>query len=262
MRFSSKKVLLTGGSGGLGQLICARLQALGAEVTVLDRVAPSLPGARFLEADLSTPEGIEAAAARVGAAQWDLLINLAGVQYFGPFEDQAPPALLAAYLVNLVAPARLAQAAIPGMKARGSGRIVNIGSIFGSIGFAYFAAYSSTKAGLRGLSQALRRELTGTGVGVTYIAPRAIRTPLNSALVLSYADLVSMTMDSPDGVADRIVRAIGAGKSDVYLGFPESLFVRVNAISPCLVDQALRAKDLKARALFPALSTPNRGIPS
>jgi len=252
MQFEGKTILLTGGSGGLGGLIAETLIAAGARVTVLDLAPPKTAGVGFLKADLSSPSGLEAAAADVSAQSWDILINLAGVQYFGPFEAQGPASLVSTYMINLVAPARLAQAVLPAMKARGGGRIVNIGSIFGSINFAHFASYSSSKAGLKGLSQALRRELTGSGVGVTYIAPRAVKTPLNSPLVLRYAALSAMAMDEPAYVAARIVSAIAADRNDVYLGFPESLFVRLNAVLPGLIDQALRAKDIKARALFTA----------
>jgi len=250
MRFDKKRVLLTGGSGGLGRLICSRLIERGAAVTIVDRQPPGMPGAAYIEGDLASPQGLEALAEEVARQPWDVLINLAGVQYFGPAEHQAPDQLVAGYMVNLVAPARLIQAVLPGMKAHGFGRIVNVGSIFGSINFAYFATYSSAKAGLKGLSQALRRELAHTGVDVTYVAPRAVKTPLNSAAVLDYAALTKMTMDHPDDVAELIVSAIESDGRDVYLGFPESLFVRVNALFPRLVDRALRAKDMKARALF------------
>lgn len=251
MRFRGRRVLVTGGSGGLGKLICASLLKRGAVVTILDRQAPNVAGADYIPGDLATPDGIEAAAAQVAARPFDVLINLAGVQYFGPIEAQPADQLVASYMINLVAPARLIQAVLPGMKARGFGRIVNVGSIFGSINFAHFATYSSAKAGLKGLSQALRRELAGTGLGVTYVAPRAVRTPLNSDAVLRYADLIGMTMDDPAKVAGRIVAAVRAERRDVYLGFPESLFVRINALFPGLVDGALKAKDIKARTLFP-----------
>ena len=134
---------------------------------------------------------MEAVAAAVGDRQWDVLINIAGVQHFGPLEQQTPEHLLASYMVNLVAPARLAQAVLPGMKARGRGQIANVGSIFGSINFAHFATYSSAKAGMRALSQSLRRELAGTGVGVTYVAPRAVATPFNAAKVSQAASAPS-----------------------------------------------------------------------
>jgi len=250
MRFEGKRVLVTGGSGGLGRHICARLIERGAGITVIDRSPPDTVGVSYIEGDLSSPGGLEAVAARVAVEQCDVLINLAGIQFFGPLEHQHPERLASDYMVNLVAPARLIQAVLPGMKKRGAGRIVNIGSIFGSINFAYFATYSSAKAGLKGLSQALRRELAHTGVDVTYIAPRAVQTALNSAAVQSYAALTKMAMDRPEEIADRIVKAIEEDRRDVFVGFPESLFVRVNALFPRLVDRAVKAKDLKARSLF------------
>lgn len=249
MSLEGKSVLLTGGAGGLGALIDARMTAQGARVTVMDRQAPALAG-DFLQQDLSTPAGLDAAAAAAGWRDWDILVNLAGIQHFGPMERQSPEHLFASYMVNLVAPARLIQAVLPRMKARGDGQIVNVGSIFGSINFAHFVTYSSAKAGLRGLSQALRRELAGTGVDVTYIAPRAVKTPLNTAQVLAFAKLTKMQMDEPGAIADRIVAAIKDRRRDIYFGGPESVFVRLNALLPGLVDRALAANDRKAAQLF------------
>ncbi|WP_374574924.1 SDR family NAD(P)-dependent oxidoreductase [Phenylobacterium sp.] len=249
MPFDGKRILLTGGAGGLGSLIGHQLVAEGAHVTVLDRARPTTYG-HFMQHDLGSAEGLEAAAADVAARDWDVVVNLAGIQHFGPFERQSPEHLTASYLVNLIAPVRLSQAVLPKMKARGSGQIVNVGSIFGSINFAHFVTYSSAKAGLRGFSQALRRELSGTGVDVTYVAPRAVRTALNSPAVMEFAKLTHMNMDAPEKIAERIVGAIRARKRDVYFGFPEALFVRVNALFPGLVDGALAANDRKAARLF------------
>jgi NAD(P)-dependent dehydrogenase (short-subunit alcohol dehydrogenase family) len=249
MRFEGQQVLVTGGAGGLGRPLCELLLSEGAEVTVLDRAAPgsAIP---YLRHDISTTEGLEAAARDVGARRWDVLVNLAGIQHFGPVEAQTPEHLVASYMVNLLAPVRLTQAVLPRMKAQGCGRIVNVGSIFGSIAFAHFATYSSAKAGLRGFSQALRRELAGSGVGVTYVAPRAVRTALNSSLVMAFARITGMRLDDPERIAARILDAVRRERDEAYFGFPESLFVRVNALFPGLVDRALSANDRKAAALF------------
>ena len=249
MPFNNMRILLTGGSGGLGVLIMDHLLADGAQVTVLDRVAPPRP-VPFIQADLSTPDGLEAAASKLSSQDWDILINLAGIQHFGPVEAQDPAHLMASYLVNLVAPVRLAQAVLPSMKARKSGQIVNIGSVFGAINFAHFATYSSAKAGLFGFSQALRRETVDSGICITHIAPRAVRTALNTPSVMAFAALTQMNMDEPAEIAVRIVQAIRSRKKDVYFGYPESIFVRLNAILPRLVDRALSANDRKAARLF------------
>ncbi|MGQ3067984.1 MAG: SDR family NAD(P)-dependent oxidoreductase [Brevundimonas sp.] len=248
MRFRDRDILVTGGSGALGRRVVDQMKREGGRVTVIAR--NPVDGQNTLVGDLSTAPGLEAVAAMVADRPCDLLVNVAGVQHFGPLEQQTPEHLLASYMVNLVAPARLTQAVLPGMKSRGRGQIANVGSIFGSINFAHFATYSSAKAGMRALSQSLRRELAGTGIDVTYVAPRAVATPFNSDRVNEFARLTGMAVDHPDRVARRIVGAIRKNRRDVYLGFPESLFVRVNALAPGLIDGALKTNDLKARALF------------
>jgi short-subunit dehydrogenase len=163
-------------------------------------------------------------------------------------------------MVDLVAPVLLARAVLPGMKARGRGQIVNIGSIFGSISYAHFVSYSSAKAGLRAFSEALRRELKDTPVAVTYIAPRAIATGLSRDRVIEFAKLSKMSLDDPDRVAARIVEAVIGRRKDVYLGLSENIFVRVNALLPRVVDAALAGNDRKAKQLF--LSAPSTEISS
>ena len=248
-RLDGERIVLTGIAGGIGSLVAARLRAAGAKVIGVDRVASDLAD-EMLVADLGSFEGLAQIADELAAREVDGLINLAGIQYFGPFADQSPDAIWAGYIINLVAPAMLTRALMPRFKTRGTGRIVNIGSVFGAIPFAHFVTYSSAKAGLKGFSDALRREYAGTDVSITHVAPRAVRTALNSPKVLAFADATGMAMDSPEHVADRIVAAIVARSRNVVIGFPESLFVRVNALMPRMVDQALAANDRKAAALF------------
>ncbi|MFC3070614.1 SDR family NAD(P)-dependent oxidoreductase [Phenylobacterium soli] len=250
MSLESKRVLITGGSGELGSRIALLLDAEGAKVTVMDRQPPRNLPVDFLRCDLASAEGLEEAALQLDDRPVDILVNLAGVQHFGPVESQTPAHLQTTYMVNLVAPVRLTQAVLPGMRARGSGQIVNVGSIFGSINFAHFATYSSSKAGLRGFSQALRREVAGSGIDVTYIAPRAVKTGFNSPKVLEFAARTKMAMDDPDKIAGRIVESIAGRRGDVYLGFPEAVFVRLNALAPGLVDRALAAGDREVAKLF------------
>lgn len=248
--FEAKEVVITGGAGELGSRIALLLDSEGAKVTVMDRQAPRNLPAEFLHCDLASPEGLEEAALQLQDRPVDILLNLAGVQHFGPVETQSPAHLQTTYMVNLVAPVRLTQAVLPGMRARRSGQIVNVGSIFGSINYAHFATYSSSKAGLRGFSQALRRELAGSGVEVTYIAPRAVKTAFNSPKVLEFAARTRMAMDDPDKIAGRIVDAVADRRRDVYLGFPEAFFVRLNALAPGLVDRALASGDRQVAKLF------------
>lgn len=162
---------------------------------------------------------------------------------FRPFAEEDPAVLERIVQTNLIAPMAMTRQVLPEMLARGSGRIVNVGSTFGSIGFAWFAAYSASKFGLRGLSEALRRELEGSGVGVTYVAPRAVKTGFNSDAVYSMAEATGMKMDEPVWVAANIIAAIERDAKEVYLGFPEKFFARLNGLLPRLVDGGLRKQN-------------------
>jgi len=244
-----RRFILTGAAGGLGTLLARRLRAAGVHVTGIDRVAaPDVQEA--IVSDLSNPNALGLLAARLGERRVDGLLNVAGLQYFGPIERQGAAGIALGYAVNLVAPAVLSAAVVPQMIARGDGQIVNIGSVMGAIPFPYFTAYSSAKAGLKGLSQALRRELHGRGIAVTHIAPRAVRTGFNTALVERFMTLSRMAADDPDTVADRIVQAVERRAPDVSIGLPERLFTQLNAILPQVVDRGLAGQVATARTLF------------
>lgn len=248
-RLDGQRIAITGAAGGIGSLLCRRLAEEGAYPIGIDRL-PCPAAHEQILADLGSFDGITTLCETLATTKPDILVNLAGIQYFGPLQDQSPQSLWAGYVINLIAPAMLSRAVLPAMRAQGEGRIVNIGSVFGAIPFAHFVSYSSAKAGLKGFSQALRRELAGSGVEVTHIAPRAVRTPLNSERVLAFAEITRMNLDPPQMVSDRIAKAMIRGERDVVIGFPESLFVRINALLPTMVDRSLAANDRKAAALF------------
>jgi short-subunit dehydrogenase len=246
-----KAVVLTGAAGGIGSLVAARMQADGAHILGIDRV-PCPACNEHIVADLTDPQQLAWLSEQLTVRRIDILVNVAGLQYFGAFEDQPASALRAGFLVNLVAPATLISAVLPAMRAHRSGQIVNIGSVMGSVNYPFFAAYSSAKAGLRGLSEALRREVTADGLTVTYVAPRAVRTAFNNAAVNAFMVATGMTADDPAVVADRIVKAIVERRKDVSIGTREAFFMRLNALLPRLVDAGLAGQVAKARRLFPS----------
>lgn len=264
MNLENARVIVTGACGGIGQAIVRELLARGASVGMVDRQADGLQsladelaasGAQVepIIADL-TDSGDRARILsrmheRFGGI--DVLINNAGVMAFTEFAQQDAAQIEQTIKVNVTAPMALTHDVLPGMLERGYGRIVNVGSIFGSIAFAWYAAYSASKFALRGFSEALRRELKGSGVGVTYVAPRAVKTSLNAPEVYRMAEKVNMKMDDPQAVARRIVRAIERDREDVYLGFPEKLFVRLNAVLPRVVDKGLRRQNDTMREFLP-----------
>ncbi len=255
MKLSGSSVLVTGASGGIGGAIARQLVKCGASLILVNRDGEKLKpivaelgtmGGKVLQlvGDLSVPgepaKLVERAIALTGSI--DILINCAGVQNFGFFAEESAADTAALFKVNTIAPIALASAVLPHMLAKGRGRIVNVGSIFGSIGFPCFASYSASKFALRGFSEALRRELTGSGVGVTYVAPRFTRTTFNRSVVTRMATALKMNQDEPESVAASVIASIEKDGHDRYLGWPEKLFVRINSILPRLVDQSLMKK--------------------
>jgi short-subunit dehydrogenase len=256
MKLKGARVLLTGAAGGIGSALAMRLLEQGASLALIGRTdgeLDSLVGrlrdtggtVHAASADLLDPDArervIDELRNLLGGV--DLLINCAGLLSFRPFAEEDPALLERIVQLNLVAPMLLVRQLLPEMLERGSGRIVNVGSTFGSIGFAWFTAYSASKFGLRGFSESLRRELEGSGVGVTYVAPRAVRTSLNTGAVYRMAEATGMNMDEPAQVAAAILGAIEKDAKDVYLGFPERLFARLNGFLPRLVDGGLRKQN-------------------
>ncbi len=248
-----RTVVLTGASGGIGEAIAARLAAEGARLVLVARNGERL--ARVIErlqpgrhtavaADLATPDGrqrvVEACRATSGEGV-SLLVNSAGINEFEFLESQDAENIRRLIDVNLTSPILLCHALLPLLRQQEEALIVNIGSTFGSIGFPGFSAYCASKFGLRGFTEALRRELDGSGVSVSYVAPRATRTDLNSGAVVQMNAAIGAAMDDPAFVADAVMSTIrGTGRSDKYLGWPEKLFVRINALFPWLVDSSLR----------------------
>ncbi|MEZ5540602.1 MAG: SDR family oxidoreductase [Pseudomonadota bacterium] len=254
----NKRIIITGAGGGIGGELARQLVQAGARLLLVDLNEQALAARRqsldparihTLAADITAADApariVETARERLGGI--DILINSAGINPFGVFAEQPAGLIQKTIEINTLAPMLLTRAVLPTLLAQGAGQIVNVGSVFGSIGFAWFSAYSASKFALRGFSQALRRELADTGIDVTYVAPRAVRTGINSQQVYDMAKAVRMNFDAPEAVARRIVAAVRSRRKECYIGFPESLFVRINGLLPGLVDRALRKQNHRAR---------------
>jgi short-subunit dehydrogenase len=234
MQLTTSRFLMTGASGGIGQALVEQLCAGGAKLLLVGRksealqaLAQKFPGQVQLSlADLRTRQGRDAvlAAAR-NIAGLNGLINLAGVNQFSLLEHQDDKAIADMVELNVTATLQLTRHVLPLLRQQENALLVNVGSTFGSIGYPGFTAYCTTKFAIRGFSEALRRELADTRVKVLYVA-------LNRQL--------KVTMDDPQAVARQIVRAIAREREELYLGWPEKFFVRINSLWPRLVDQALR----------------------
>ena len=256
MELRNKTAVLTGASGGIGSAIAERLAGAGARLILVGRNREGLqrqaerlsrrhglPADRKplpLDADIGTPEGRQSMAETCRREGIDILINNAGSQLFGLFVDQDEADIAALLALNLVAPLLLTRKLLPLLEARSEAAIVNIGSTFGSIGHPAFATYCASKAGLGGFSEALRRELAGGPVRVHHLAPRATRTALNDDRVSALNEALGNGVDEPSTVADALLELLASPRGRTrHLGWPESLFVRINKLFPAIVDRAL-----------------------
>jgi short-subunit dehydrogenase len=250
MQVNGTTLLVTGASGGIGRALCRRLHAGGARLVLncvnasaLNDLTQELGAQhRVVAADIGTAEGRATLARACQEAGIDGVVNLAGVLDFALFNEQDPARIQRVLEVNALGTILLTRLLLPQLLTRPRARIVNVGSIFGSIGHPGFAVYCASKAAVKAFSEALARELADTAVSVAYIAPRATRTALNPDRVTALNQALGNKTDSPDFVADAIVALMESGASQRFLGWPERLFVTLNALLPALVHQALVKK--------------------
>lgn len=239
--------LLLGASGGIGRAVLSGLLERGARVLVAGRHPETL--ASQFGGDKVVPVRLDLNSDKLGGALQQLVqthglpdgvIHCAGINQFGAMEANSDSLLNNMLNVNLRSPMVLARELVPAMRARGAGSLVFVGPTFGSIGFPGYSAYCASKFGLRGFVEALRRELADSPLAICYVAPRATRTAMNDAQVNAMNEDLGNHMDTPEWVAEAIFRAMDRGRTSLYLGWPEKLFVRINALWPRLVDRALR----------------------
>jgi len=250
MNLSGKRIILTGAAGGIGYRLALLLAEKGARLALVERNAPRVqeicaeinqrggfaaPIALDLSAEGAPQQAVDSALQALGGV--DILINNAGLMDFTLFERHDPQRIEQMIGVNVIAPMLLVRAVLP--LQQDSGRIVNIGSAFGSIGFPHFATYCASKFAMRGFSEALRRELVDSRVGVTYVSPRATKTPLNDEVTTRMLAETRTNMDEPEYVAAQIVLAIERDCKEHFIGQPESFFARLNGMFPRLVDGGL-----------------------
>lgn len=252
MKLEGQWIVLTGATGGIGEAIAQALYRKGANLVLVGRDPERLEHlinnhsfssdrTTTIVADINQSAGHLAA---VDACQRlslpvSILINNAGISDFSLFDEQDDQKIINLLKTNLLAPVLLTKKLLPLLRRTQPAMIVNIGSTFGSIGYPGFAAYSASKFGFRGFSEALRRELANTHIKVCYIAPRATRTPINSDAVNHMNAELGNAMDDPVTVAAMVVKAIEKETPSTYIGWPEKLFVKINQLLPGIVDGAL-----------------------
>ncbi|MDN3712650.1 SDR family NAD(P)-dependent oxidoreductase [Paracoccus cavernae] len=190
-----RHAVITGGAQGIGFATAARFLASGAEVVLWDvngdalakAVAELGAGASGVTLDLTDEAAVSAAAKAAGTV--DILVNNAGITGGNAKTWDLDPAVWRQVMaVNLEAPFLTCRALVPGMIARGYGRIVNIASIAGKEGNPNAAHYSASKAGVMALTKSLGKELAGTGVIANAVTPAAARTPIFDQMSQEHID--------------------------------------------------------------------------
>lgn len=247
--FQKKTVLLTGAGGGIGSAIAEQLSIAGATLVLvgldlneLEQLNQTLGGQHHaLEADISSNEG------RSTILQFclqlnngiDILVNNAGIGQFSLFQNMDSDHIAAIININLTSTILLTQQLLPILLSRPEGQIVNVGSIFGSIGYPGSSIYCASKFGIRGFTEALRRELMDSKISVSYFAPRATNTAINNEQVVAMNNELGTKMDSTEEVAKAFVEFVESRGRNFYMGWPEKLFVRINSVLPNIVDKSL-----------------------
>jgi NAD(P)-dependent dehydrogenase (short-subunit alcohol dehydrogenase family) len=212
---SGKVAMVTGGSRGIGLAIATALVREGVQVVVTGMSAAHLSTARSkidgagpgaletLQADVrkydEVARAIDAAAARFGGL--DILINNAGVGIFKEVAEMSPQDWQQVIDTNLTGVFNGCHAAIPHMRRRGGGFIINISSLAGKNPFAAAAAYCASKAGLNAFTEALMQEVRYDGIRVSYVMPGSVATAFSSGDESKGADWKI----SPDEVADVVL---------------------------------------------------------
>lgn len=174
-----RRALVTGAASGIGEAVARTLAARGATVVIADldgeaaaRVADELGGEAWA-IDLADVDALTAAEVRA-----DILVNNAGIQTVSPLQDFDPARFRRMIDLMVTAPFLLTRAVLPGMYAKGWGRVVNISSVHGLRASPFKAAYVTAKHGLEGLSKVTALEGAPHGVTSNCVNPGYVRTPL------------------------------------------------------------------------------------
>jgi uncharacterized oxidoreductase len=249
MKVAGKRVLITGGSSGIGLALAQALVAKGAKVAISGRRPAFVAAAvdafkdkgavvQGVVADVATTAGREATleAALEALSGLDILINNAGGVRAGRLENTPEAELQAMIDVDLVAPIMLTRAALPALRASGDAMVVNVASGIALIGAPFYATYAATKAGLARFREALRRELKGEGIHVLTAYPGGTDTPMMKSN--RAGPELGFAREPALAVADAIVEGIEANAFEVIRGGEaRAQMIALNRDNPAAVDE-------------------------
>lgn len=234
MRLAGKTVFVTAAGQGIGRASALAFLAEGARVVATDLDAGKLDGidgAERFALDVTDPDAIAAAAERAGPV--DALFNCAGYVAVGTVLECEPEDWERSFAINVRSMFDAVRAFLPGMIARGGGRVVNMASVAGSLkGIRSRAAYGATKAAVIGLTKSVAADYIGKGITCNAVCPGTVDTPSLGERIAAFDDPEAARRDfiarQPMG---RLAEAGEIAKLVVYLASDEAAFVTGQAIA-------------------------------
>lgn len=260
-------VLVTGASSGIGRATALEFARRGHQVFGAARREDALagltartPNIRAVSIDVTDTDSVRLAWAKIeastGGAGVDVLVNNAGFALSGPVEIIADADVQRQFATNVFGLLTMTRTVLPAMRARGSGRVINISSLVGRVTFGGMGVYGATKYAVEALSDALRQEVAGFGIKVVIIEPGFVATSLGES-----ADARAADQEIPEAYAAQVARG------QRYLAAQIASGIAPEKVAAAIVDAATRPSPraryvvpTRARALIALLNTLPSGL--
>ena len=250
MKIANKVVLITGASEGIGAACAHAFHEKGARISLSCLPGPDFPrpdGALVTEGDITDhkvrEDLVRRTVERFGTV--DILVNNAGVGLYKPPSSAPLELVRRLFEVNVFAPLGLAQLAIPHMKGKDRGMIINMGSVGGYASLPWASMYCASKFALHAVSDSLRRELSRNGIHVMKVAPGIVDTKFRDHVLGGTApgkvsDIKRLV--SPEQVAEAVLKGVERNARTVFVPWLSRPFTALELMFPGLMDAYVRSK--------------------
>lgn len=230
---SGQVAVVTGASRGIGRAIAEQLRSRGVVVVAVARDVAGLPGG--LACDLRDRDSADRVVAHALAehGRLDIVVANAGVGYAGDHGQLSADRLAELIELNVTAPLQLVRAALPALRAQGSGRLLFVTSIAGSLGVPGESAYSASKAAIELFADTLREEVRGDGITVSTLLPGVVDTEFFATRGRPYDRAFPRPM-RPERVARAAMQLLETGRSRAIVPRWLAIPIRLRAVAPAV----------------------------